>query len=71
MIIQHWAYLHAGVLQGSVLGPLLFLVFINDTTNVVEHCHIRLFAEETCLFLKVDDREAAVFVQCINIFIPV
>ena len=45
--------------QGSVLGPLLFLLFINDITNVVRHCKIRLFADDTCLFIEVDNRNVA------------
>jgi hypothetical protein len=47
-----------------VLGPLLFLIFINDIIYVVKHCKIRLFADDTCLFIEVDNRdEAAVFMN--------
>jgi len=54
-----WEHVTAGVPQGSVLGPLLFLVFINDVTSVVENSKIRLFADDTCLFIEVDDRNEA------------
>ena len=52
-----WANIPSGVPQGSVLGPLLFLLFINDITHIVNHCKIRLFADDTCLFIEVDNRE--------------
>ena len=54
-----WKLIQAGVPEGSILGPLLFLIFINDITHVIQHCHIRLFADDTCLFIEVDDRERA------------
>jgi len=41
------------------LGPLLFLVFINDIVYVVRHCKIRMFADDTCLFIEVDNRDEA------------
>ena len=56
---SEWLTLNAGVPQGSVLGPLLFLVFINDLAYVVRHCQIRMFADDTCLFISVDNREDA------------
>ena len=55
-----WANLNAGVPQGSVLGPLLFLIYINDITSVVNFSNIRLFADDTCLFIEVQDRDEAV-----------
>jgi hypothetical protein len=50
-----WGKIGAGVPQGSVLGPLLFLIFINDIEHVLKHCKIRFFADDTCLFIEVDD----------------
>lgn len=41
-----------GVPQGSNLGPILFLLFINDLAKLVLHGKVRLFADDTSLFYE-------------------
>ena len=51
---SEWGQLHAGVPQGSVLGPLLFTIYINDLVDVV-NCPIKMFADDTSLYVTVDN----------------
>ena len=48
-----WMHINAGVPQGSILGPILFLTFINDIVKNIRN-KIRLFADDTSLFKIVD-----------------
>ena len=48
-----------GVRQGSILGSLLLLIVINDLVEVIQYCQMRLFADDTCVYLSIDNRERA------------
>ena len=59
-IFSEWMAVVAGIPQGSILGPLLFLLFINDIKRI--GTPIRLLADDTILYIVVDLREQAAFI---------
>jgi len=49
---SRWADVLSGIPQGSVLGPLLFLTFINDLEDGIMNTILK-FADDTKIFSKV------------------
>ena len=48
---SHWIHVTSRIPQGSVLGPILLVIFINDLPEVF--CCIKLFADDAKLYLPI------------------
>ena len=57
-IFSPWKNILAGVLQGSVLGPILFLIYINDLPDGIKSI-CKIFADDTSLFSKIKDKNCS------------
>ena len=49
-----------GVPQGSVLGPLFYIIYANDIAQLVKHCKLALYADDTVLYTSNRNFEVSV-----------
>jgi type II secretory pathway component PulJ len=53
----------SGVPQDTVLGPILFLIYINDLPEYFKHSNIRLFADDSIIYRKIQSRKDCLDLQ--------
>ena len=53
----------SGVLQGTVLGPILFLIYINDLPDEASSSTIRLFADDCILYRSIKTQQDSTLLQ--------
>lgn len=51
-VCSNMEYINVGVVQGSTLGPLLFILYLNDIFKNFNKCNFHLFADDTIVYIS-------------------
>ena len=53
----------SGILQDSILGPMLFLIYVNNLPDSVLMSHVAMFADDTKTYKQIKSQEDAAYLQ--------
>lgn len=64
--ISDWLQVENGVPQGSVLGPLLFSIYVSDLRKRIRYCNHSIFADDTVFYLHCAPAELETGIRQVN-----
>ena len=59
-VFSEYKCVSQGVPQGSVLGPLFYIIYANDLSRIFKHCKFALYADDTVLYTACNNFEDSV-----------
>ncbi|CAH2226320.1 jg5211 [Pararge aegeria aegeria] len=58
--------INRGTPQGSILSPILFILFTADLVNSIKHCKVHLYADDTQIYYSFDPQHTRTAINLIN-----